>query len=140
VKTFARYLLFQAPGWALAAIVIAWLWPHTGLAAWMGVAAWAAWLAKDLLLYPLVHGAYETRVATGAERLRGATATALTRLDPCGRVRVAGECWRACAPTGSSLSAGTEVIVERSEGLTLHVRALGPAGAPRGGDRGERPC
>jgi membrane protein implicated in regulation of membrane protease activity len=45
---------------------------------------------------------------------------AVTDLRPEGRVRVAGEVWRARAPDGAD--AGDEVVVERVEGdLTLLV-------------------
>jgi membrane protein implicated in regulation of membrane protease activity len=50
----------------------------------------------------------------------GATGTVVEDCRPRGRVRVAGEIWRAVSAEGAS--AGAEVVVERVEGdLTLLV-------------------
>jgi membrane protein implicated in regulation of membrane protease activity len=58
--------------------------------------------------------------AIGAEALAGAEGVAVSDCRPNGRVRVAGEVWRAVCPEGAS--AGDEVVVQRVEGdLTLLV-------------------
>jgi membrane protein implicated in regulation of membrane protease activity len=56
----------------------------------------------------------------GVEALAGAEGIVVTDCRPTGRVRVAGEVWRATCPEGADV--GDEVVVERVEGdLTLFV-------------------
>jgi membrane-bound ClpP family serine protease len=58
--------------------------------------------------------------AIGAEALEGAEGVAVTDCRPRGRVRVAGEVWRAVCPEG--VATGEDVVVQRVEGdLTLLV-------------------
>jgi len=122
VTTFARYLLFQVPGWVLVTALLAWLGPELGWPASFTVTASALWALKDLLLYPFVASAYERHTATGAQRLCGETAIVCETLAPYGQVRLRGELWRACAEDGARIATGARVRVVRGEGLTLHVR------------------
>ena len=79
-----------------------------GLTVEIGEAAFWVWLSK------------KRKPAIGAEALAGAEGIAVSDCRPSGRVRVAGEVWRATCPEGAD--AGDEVVVERVEGdLTLLV-------------------
>jgi membrane-bound serine protease (ClpP class) len=60
------------------------------------------------------------RPRIGAEALVGAEGVAVDDCRPNGRVRVAGEVWRATCPEGAA--AGEAVVVVRVSGLTLEVR------------------
>jgi membrane-bound serine protease (ClpP class) len=122
VTTPVRYVLYHVPSATLAALLLAWLWPKTGQPSWIAAVVWLAWIGKDAVLYPFVRHAYEARPATGAERLVGETGVAGTGLAPEGQVRVRGELWRARSSDGAEVPAGTSVVVERAEGLTLFVR------------------
>ncbi len=66
------------------------------------------------------------RARCGAEGLIGRIGVVRRRLDPCGRVSVDGELWRArrswAADDEPPLSEGEAVVVERVERLTLSVR------------------
>jgi membrane protein implicated in regulation of membrane protease activity len=74
----------------------------------IGEAAFWVWLSR------------RRKPAIGAEALVGAEGIAVTDCRPHGRVRVAGEVWRATCTEGAD--AGDEVVVERVEGdLTLLV-------------------
>jgi membrane protein implicated in regulation of membrane protease activity len=74
----------------------------------LGEAAFWVWLSK------------RRKPAIGAEALAGADGVAVSDLRPKGRVRVAGEVWRAVCPDGAS--AGDEIVVQRVESdLTLLV-------------------
>jgi membrane protein implicated in regulation of membrane protease activity len=87
--------------WGIVAIA-------AGLVIEVGEAAFWVWVSK------------RRRPAIGVEALPGAVGTVLEDCRPRGRVRVAGEVWRAVCPEGAS--AGEEVVVERVEGdLTLLV-------------------
>lgn len=119
-----RYILFQVPGWVLAAVLLVWLWPRTGLSVWAGLAVYGLWAVKDLALYPIVRSAYEGRAATGVERLVGTRGVARQRLDASGYVQIRGELWRAELADGAApVDAGAAVEVSDAVGLVLTVRA-----------------
>jgi membrane-bound serine protease (ClpP class) len=74
-----------------------------------------------------VIAARRQRVQTGVEEIVGDTGTVRTVLDPRGQVYLEGALWRARSAYGAPIEAGTKVIVEEIDGLTLVVR---PVGAP----------
>ena len=124
VRPWRKYLLFQIPGWLTAAIVlllaIQWQWLTPEIA----VAAFAFWVAKDLLFYPLLRRAYEPD-RTGAARLIGQRGVAEGDLAPQGYIRVRGELWRAAGDsTDQPIKSGTEVEVIGAERMELTVRAV----------------
>lgn len=86
-----------------------------------GVIAVAAAVVLDLA--ELAVGFWYTRrrrPQTGAEALPGAIGRVVSRCDPVGRVRLAGELWQARSEV--TVEPGDEVRVLRVDGeLTLHV-------------------
>lgn len=62
----------------------------------------------------------------GPEELVGQRASVRTALDPVGQVFVGGALWRARVSGGTRLEVGDTAMVESVEGLTLHVRPVGP--------------
>jgi membrane-bound serine protease (ClpP class) len=118
----SKYLLLQIPGWVIAAVAAAALWKWGGLRPSLAIGLLALWVAKDLVLYPLLRSAYESDVATGAERLIGELGVARGDLAPSGYVLVRGELWRAeVVPEGDAVSAGTPVRVVAASRLKLVV-------------------
>lgn len=114
-------MLFQVPGLLIVAAIGVVAHLRWGLPVWTPPALFLFWLAKDLVLYPLVRRSYEKRPATnGADRMIGAAGQVTERLAPAGWVRVAGELWRA-RTTGDALEAGAPVEVEAVEAMTLVV-------------------
>jgi membrane protein implicated in regulation of membrane protease activity len=94
-----------------------------GLDGWLAVAACAAWVAKDAVLFAFVRDAYSVGVRAPAEALLGARGVATEAIDPDGYVRVGHELWRArLAPGAAPIASGAAVLVESVEGLTLRVR------------------
>ncbi|MCZ6623696.1 MAG: NfeD family protein, partial [Deltaproteobacteria bacterium] len=121
-----RYLLFQVPGWILAAVILLGLRYWIGLPLWIAIGAFSLWVIKDLVFYPLLRKAYESGAKTGADQLVGLRGVAREQLDPRGYVHVRGELWR--AETESSdrpISAGSPVRVVRANGMTLIVTTAG---------------
>lgn len=119
-----KYLLFQIPGWIIAAAIL------TALVHWefftkgIAVLCFFGWLLKDLLLYPFFRRAYEPGV-TGSARLVGSKGIAEGDLTPKGYIRVRGELWRAVAsPADHVLRSGTEVEIIGAERMEVFVRAL----------------
>lgn len=144
--TLRRYLLFQVPGWGLAALALAAAvrWWELPLA-W-ALAGFATWLAKDAVLYPIVRRAYEPdgRAPHGPIGEHGVAETAV---DGEGRVRVGPERWRARrAAGGAPIPPGARVRVVRLVGHELEVELeqreppahrpgaarVGPVGETRG--------
>jgi membrane protein implicated in regulation of membrane protease activity len=122
-STFVRYLRFQIPGTvALAAALVAAVRydlvdvPAAG-------ALQLLWIAKDLVLYPLLKRAYEPGGHGYTSRLLGARALAREDLAPRGYVSVAGELWRAEArDEDGPIRAGERVVVTGAVGTRLLVR------------------
>jgi membrane protein implicated in regulation of membrane protease activity len=124
MPVFVRYLLFQLPGTAVAAIVLWALHTWLGLSGGIALAMLGLWVAHELVLYPFVKGAYEDRESgmVGAARLAGARGVAHDDLDPHGYVRLRGELWRAqLSDDATAIRAGERVIVRSISRLTLVV-------------------
>jgi membrane protein implicated in regulation of membrane protease activity len=119
-----KYLLFQIPGWIIAAAVLTALVHWEFLTKGSAVLCFFGWLLKDLLLYPFFRRAYEPGV-TGSARLVGSKGIAEGDLTPKGYIRVRGELWRAVAsPADHVLRSGTEVEIIGAERMEVFVRAL----------------
>ena len=137
-SAFTRYVLFQVPGWALAALAVVLLREWADVSVWAAVGIFAIWVIKDFLLFPFLRSAYELETRTGAERLIGEHGVAVERLDPGGYIRVRGELWRAeTVPPGDPVPEGSRVTIHAARGLTLVVqweRARSSADSGSGGD------
>lgn len=86
----------------------------------------ALWLAKDVLMYPILRRAYGSAPSelVGVEQLIGQWGVAQDSLAPSGYVQVGGERWRAeCARPGARVAAHSRVRVCGIRGLTLLVAA-----------------
>jgi len=127
MSTWQRYLLFQIPGWLIAAAILLGLSHWKLLPPWLGIVCFFAWVLKDLMLYPLLHRAYQTNVKTGLQALVGARGFAHDDLSPKGFVRVQGELWNARALLADQMIvAGTEVEIVSAERMTVFVRTVAP--------------
>jgi membrane protein implicated in regulation of membrane protease activity len=125
VSPWLKYLVFQIPGWMIAAAVAAGLWHWQFIPKWLAVLGFCGWVMKDLLLYPFLRRAYETDVKTGSAALVGARGIAEGELAPAGYVRVRGELWRAIvSPPDRVVNAGAEVEIISADGMRVFVRAI----------------
>lgn len=125
MTTFRRYWLFQLPGIALAAVLLAAAAGRFDLPLWAGAAGLAAWVAKDALLYPFLKRGYEPAGPSGTERLIGAAGTAAQTLDPQGYVKIGAELWR--ARSASPIRAGEPVSVAGIAASETMVLIVEPA-------------
>ncbi len=139
MRVFGRYLLFQAVGWALGALVLSALVYWDVIALWLAGSLLALLLAKDLILFPYVRKAYEPSASHGGESLLGAVAQVEQPLDPEGWVRLGAERWRArLIGDENKLEIGEYVRVCDIEDLVLLVERAEPLES--GGSLGlERP-
>ncbi len=71
------------------------------------------------VIYAIVKG-QKRKLSTGVEEMIGKEAEVRTALNPKGTVLAEGELWTAIAE-GSTIEAGEEVIITKTEGLKLRV-------------------
>ena len=130
MRTLARYVAFQAPGWFAAALLLGACVEWLGLfPASLGLALFALFLLKDALLYPFVRKSYERRHPVVGEGLVGARGVVQRDLAPRGWVRIGAELWQAqLAPGHASAAAGAPVRVREVRDLTLLVEPEDGAG------------
>jgi len=122
MRPFTRYLLFQIPGWLIAALVVIVLMEWVRLPMWGAIAVLFFWIAKDLVQYRFVRNAYDTNVRTGSERFIGERAVTKEWLRPQGYIQVHGQLWRARAKSEDQpISPESLVRVVDAQGLTLIV-------------------
>ena len=135
MRTFGRYLLFQAVGWALGALVLAALVHWDVMAPWVAGVVLALLFAKDLILFPYVRKSYEASEPHGGASLLGAVARVEQPLTPDGWVRVGAERWRARAKgEATDLKTGEYVEVREIDNLVLIVEAVPAVRRARSGD------
>ena len=121
-SVFRRYLLFQVPGWIVAAALsaVSTRWP--GFSWGTAALLFAAWVAKDLVLYRFVRHGYVPGDGETHRSLVGARGVAEQPLAPTGWVRVRGELWRAHLPPGAPpVAKGARVRVVAVDGMEIVV-------------------
>lgn len=121
-RRILRYALFQVPGAAVVAALLAasvswWDWPR-----WLAFALMTGWLLKDAAMYRFVAVAYDSDSDLDRDPLVGARGIATQSLDPAGYVRVGPELWRAVrSPGAPPIPSGAPIRVRSRRGLTLEV-------------------
>lgn len=144
-SVLAKYLAFELPGWAVAALVLSLLVYTDQLSRGVAALLLGLWVLKDLALFPLLRIAYEPGPVDGSESLVGALGVAQEELSGRSYVRMGPELWRSeLAHPAERVPAGATVRVLEVRGLTLIVEAaevsetpgdgaaVRSAGAPRG--------
>lgn len=126
-RVVIRYSLLQLPELAGLILVLLLIRLWIDLPEWLEWAIVAAWVLKDVVLYPLVWRAYDDRGQGARDALIGKRGIAEERLAPSGYVRVRGELWRAEVwGTGAAIEKGEAVRIRDMEGLTVTVEPWGP--------------
>jgi membrane protein implicated in regulation of membrane protease activity len=117
-----KYTLLQIPGLALLVLIL-WLAKR-----WIELPSWllwvlpALWVAKDIVLFPMVWRAYDSRARGADAALVGVLGVAREPLAPAGYVRVRGELWKGRVPEGKPfVHRGETVRIRAVDGLTLVV-------------------
>jgi membrane-bound serine protease (ClpP class) len=126
MPTFVRYVLIQLPGVLAVVVGLSLAQRFIELPTGAVILLAAAWIAKDVALYPLLRHAYEVDPRTEMEKLVGCEVVVRRSLDPSGLVAMKGEIWRAEAAEAERLPVptGTRVRIETHRGLVLVVRAI----------------
>jgi membrane protein implicated in regulation of membrane protease activity len=121
-RTIFRYTLFQIPDLILLSLGLAAAVRWWGLPVLAAYGLVALWIAKDVIMYPIVRVAYESGGSSGVEGIHGALGVVAQPLDPSGYVRLGSELWKAeLVPGGETVSVGSAIRVVEVRGLTLIV-------------------
>jgi membrane protein implicated in regulation of membrane protease activity len=128
-RTLVRYLLFQLPEWGLVVLLLLGIDHWTDTPLWLLVVGGAAFVVKDLLLYPWVRHAYAHVGNDPGENLVGRRGIATSPVGHEGWVRVDAELWRA-ESGGGPIAKGTPVRVRALDGHVLVVEPDGEGAGP----------
>ena len=123
-RVVGRYTLFQLPEMTIVGIALVAGVEYEVVSPLWARILFAAWIVKEIALFPFVRAAYEPSDPNVASLLIGRFGIVTARLDPRGSVRIGSELWRACVDSSSDpVEEGCRVCVKSVEGLTLHVEA-----------------
>jgi len=121
-RTIVRYTLFQIPALILLSLGLAAAVRWWGLPALAAYGLVALWIAKDIIMYPILRIAYESGDSSGVDAIHGALGVVTQPLVPSGYVRLGSELWKAELASGSEMvSVGSAIRVVELRGLTLIV-------------------
>ena len=121
-RTLARYTLFQIPDLILLSLGLAAAVRWWGLPVLAAYGLVALWIAKDIIMYPIVRVAYESGGSSGIDGIHGALGVVTQPLVPSGYVKLGSELWKAELLCGSgTASVGSAIRVVEIRGLTLIV-------------------
>jgi len=119
-----RYLLLQMPMLSLVVVGLFLTKRYFGLPGWIAWGGSVAWLAKDMLLFPLVWRSYDDRNLDNAHSMSGLQGRTVEKLDNSGYVLVRGVLWWAeVVGIRRSVHKGERVRVQGSRGLVLLVES-----------------
>ena len=125
-RVVLKYSLLQIPGTIQLMLILIFLERWVALSAWLFWTIVCVWIAKEVILFPFVWRAYDSRGAGKGDDMIGQRGIAEERLSPSGYVRVRGELWRAQISDGAiAVERGEAVKVLDIRGLTLHVERDG---------------
>ena len=122
-RVLMKYLLLQMPMLSLVIVGLFLAQRYMELPAWVAWGGSVVWLAKDMLLFPLVRRSYDDRNPNTAHSMSGVQGRAVEMLDKSGYVLVHGVLWwaevnGACRP----IHKRERVRVQGSRGLVVLVQ------------------
>jgi len=124
-RAIVRYTLFQIPDLILLGLAVAAAVRWWGLPVSAAYGLVAFWIAKDVILYPILRVAYESTSSGGVAGICGALGVTTQPLVPAGYVRIGSELWKAELMSGSKpVVTGSAVRVVEVRGLTLIVEPV----------------
>ena len=122
-RVLMKYWLLQMPMLSLVIVGLFLAQRYMGLPAWVAWGGCVVWLAKDMLMFPLVRLAYDNRNPNTAHSMSGLQGRAVEMLDNSGYVLVRGVLWWAEVDGARRpIHKGEPVRVQGSRGLVLLVQ------------------
>lgn len=117
-----KYTLLQIPGTVLLVIVLILVQKWAYIPPWLFWTIVAAWIAKEIVLFPFVWRSYDSSGNEAGREMLGRKGFVEEALNPSGYVRIYGELWNAKIREGrEAIEKGDTVVVREINGLTLLV-------------------
>ncbi|MBN2105181.1 NfeD family protein [bacterium] len=121
--TTLRYIAMQIPGTLLALFGVYLLMYYTPWPSWIIWTGFGIWILKDILLFFRVWPSY-CPPEKEPDPMVGQRGFVIKPCKPEGSVEIHGTPWQAVIEDRKkSLPTGTRIVVQKREGLTLHVRS-----------------
>jgi membrane protein implicated in regulation of membrane protease activity len=122
LRTAARYFLLQLPGQFFLIVLLFFFQRWVEIPGYIVWGLPALWIAKDILLFPILWRFYATDQHSDPSRMIGRRGYVLRRLAPDGHVHVQGERWQASVAEGNPpIEKGAAICVDAINGLRLTV-------------------
>ena len=119
-----RYTLIQIPGIVVLIVLLILVEQWIDLPLWLAGGLVLFWIAKDIVLFPLVWRAYDWEGAKKANSMIGLYGVSKEDLTPRGYIQIGNERWRAEAVDKGAIKAGEKVKVVGIRGLWLAVELI----------------
>ncbi len=124
-RIVVRYSLLQLPALFLLVIGLFIASGFIDLPYWVFLILLVSWITKDIVLFPFVWQAYDTRDRNKFAQLVGKNGVIVVTPDPIGTVLINGEFWQAKLKNPViKLSKGTAVQVVNCQNLILTVSEI----------------
>ena len=124
-RTIIRYTLFQIPDLILLSLGLAAAVRWWDLSVLVAYGLVALWIAKDVIMYPIVRVAYESGGSSGVDGILGALGVVAQPFAPSGYVKLGSELWKAeLVPGAETVAVGSAIRVVEVRGLTLVVEPV----------------
>jgi membrane-bound ClpP family serine protease len=122
LKIYLRYALLNLPGAVLLVALLLIIRSFIHLPGWAVAAVVAAWVLKDVILFPFIWRSYDWDRPGLSRTMTGSIGVVKQALSPRGFVQINGELWKAKAVEHEMvIERGTTVRVVNRIGLTVQV-------------------
>lgn len=121
-RIYLRYILINLPGVAVLVGILFVIKLRLALPGWAIAGVVAAWILKDIILFPFIWRSYDWDRPGISRTMTGSVGYVKEPLAPKGFVLVNGELWKATTSDSKMVvERGAPVKVVKREGLTLLV-------------------
>lgn len=121
-RIYLRYALLNTPGLVLLLLILLVVREYLELPGWFMALLVAAWIVKDVVLFPFIWRSYDWDRPGISRSMTGSTGIVKQALAPRGFVQINGELWRAEAVEREKvIERGATVRVVHRIGLTVQV-------------------
>ena len=121
MRTLTRYYLFQVPGWALTAVLVAVLHAWLGLPVWVALTVLGVVVLKDVIFYPFLRRAYQLEASAPPASWACAASRGMPSI-PTGTFTSTASCGaRTQKPARPRSRRGADIRVVQGQRMTLTV-------------------
>jgi membrane-bound serine protease (ClpP class) len=124
ISVYVRYTMLSIPGTIVLILIMVIARHWISIPTWLFLTITGLWVAKELIIFPFVWQAHDTRRQGLSRSMIGALGIAKERLAPTGYIQVYGELWKArLIENGPPVKTGEYVRIKKIDGLKLYVEA-----------------